>query len=457
MITSTSMNASLSTFQRVLLGIILLEIPLRLDAHLGYHEAEAAYGALGGWNISVTTLCLGVLYAAWLANSAVQKARNDRWWLGGILPALVYLGAVALSVVVAQQRLFAMFELFAMLQAFLVFLYLFRWVRTNSDVRFVVGLLVIGLVLESICMLGLFALGQSVQMAGIFARLDDGRRVGGTIGSPNEAASYLTLLLPLALGVILGGWGRRWKLLASAAFMLGVMALITTQSRGGWVGFALALSLFGGAAVIRRRVSIAIPLAIGVAAVLVAIVFQDVIVTRLTRHDRGAAYSRIALMQVAMEVIEDAPILGAGANNFAVAMLPYSQSSEHRGAFMFVVHNRHLQVWAETGIVGLMTWLAFLLTALARGWRVWRGNDYFLAPLALGMVAGIAGEMLHMTVEVFGGRSQMQMLWVLAALTAVLYQINRRDAPKPHAAPLSRKGRWGVTNATGPLARTAQA
>jgi len=448
------MTASLSTFQRVLLGIILLEIPLRLDVHLGYHETEAAYGALGGWNISVTTICLGVLYAGWLIRAALGKTRDASWWVRGIVPGVVYLGVVALSVVVAQSPLFAMFELFLILQAFLIFLYLFRWVRSTGDVRFVVSLLMIGLALESICMLGLYAVGHSVQIAGVFARLDVGSRVGGTIGSPNEAASYLTLMLPVALGVILANWSRRSRVLAIAGFALGVAALITTQSRGGWIGFVAAVSLFLAAALVRRRISIAIPAAVCTMAAVAAFAFQGVIVARLTAYDRGAAYSRVTLMEVAMQVIEEAPILGSGANNFVVAMQPYSQSSDHRGAFMYVVHNRHLQVWAETGLVGLAAWLVFLFTSLARGWRAWRADDPFLAPLALATVAGIAGETLHMTVEVFGGRSQMQMLWVLAALAAVFYRNSACRVSDPH---LNRLGTGFATAHKGSLVGTAEA
>ncbi|MCE9553929.1 MAG: hypothetical protein K8T91_11215, partial [Planctomycetes bacterium] len=230
------MNTSLTTFQRVLLAVILLEIPLRLDVHLDYHEAEAAYGALGGWSISVTTICLGVLYGAWLAAIAAHKLRPVRQWIGGIVPGLIYLGVVALSVIVAQRPILALFELFSLFQAFLIFFYLFRWIRNGADLRFVVTLLMVGLVLQSACMLGLYTWGHSIQFAGIDARVDDGRRVGGTVGAPNEAGSYLALLLPVALGVILAGWSRRSRLLGIACIALGTAALITTQSRGGWIG-----------------------------------------------------------------------------------------------------------------------------------------------------------------------------------------------------------------------------
>lgn len=451
------MNQSLTIFQRLLLAVILMEIPLQLDVNLDYHEAEAAYGALGGWNVSLTTACLCVLYPAWLVTAALQKTRNDRWWPRGVLPGLVYLATMALSVVLALRPLLSLFELFYMLQAFLIFLYLFRWIRSSKDVGFVVTWLMAGLALQGLCMLGLYLTKQSVHVAGIFARVDPGGRVGGTIGSPNDAASYLMLLLPLALSVILGGWGRWSRLLAGVAFILGFIALITTQSRGGLVFTVLGLGIVMAAALVRGRISVLIPVAVGLAGVIVAFAFQDVIFARFTKDDNGSAYARVTLMQVAMRVVEDSPILGSGANNMAVVMKPYAHSSDFRGTWGYVTHNRYLQVWAETGIVGLAAWLAFLGTALWRGWQCWRADDRILSPLALGAVMGIVGVVMYMCVEVFCGRSQMYMLWILAALTAAMYRMTVYQSGTSPATLSSLHSMSRAQHETGALAGAAQA
>lgn len=75
----------------------------------------------------------------------------------------------------------------------------------------------------------------------------------------------------------------------------------------------------------------------------------------------------IPLMRLAFSVIADHPILGVGSNNFPVAMLGYL-SGELRSqlAFRFIAHNKCLLIWAETGIVGLAAFLAFLFGALRR-------------------------------------------------------------------------------------------
>src|SRR2546426_12821121 len=52
--------------RKLLLAVILLDIPFQLDINLGYRADAAELGALGGLNVSVTTISLIVLYALWL-------------------------------------------------------------------------------------------------------------------------------------------------------------------------------------------------------------------------------------------------------------------------------------------------------------------------------------------------------------------------------------------------------
>src|SRR2546429_9727639 len=44
--------------QKLLLGIVVLDVPLQLGTHFFYREADASSGALGGLSISVTTIAL---------------------------------------------------------------------------------------------------------------------------------------------------------------------------------------------------------------------------------------------------------------------------------------------------------------------------------------------------------------------------------------------------------------
>ncbi len=47
--------------------------------------------------------------------------------------------------------------------------------------------------------------------------------------------------------------------------------------------------------------------------------FQTEFVSRIFGNDGGAAEDRISLMRLALQIIQDHPLFGVGANNFGVA------------------------------------------------------------------------------------------------------------------------------------------
>jgi O-antigen ligase len=171
------------------------------------------------------------------------------------------------------------------------------------------------------------------------------------------------------------------------------------------------------------------PLAAAALSLVLFLPFHRLISARLFGDDKGSAESRVPLMHLAFRIVKDNPVLGVGANNFTVVMNRYL-SPEFREGFLFAVHNKYLLVLAETGAIGLLGFLAFLLGTVRKGWRCWRLSDDPLSLLALGFVAGLVGHMVHMTVDVFRGRPTQQLIWLIAGLLTAMFQM-RRPVPSP--------------------------
>ena len=101
-----------STFEKILLAIILIEIPIHWDVYLDQQQDEAALGALGGLNVSVTTVCLALLYGTWLPKAAVRRTPLSANVLRAILPATIYAAVVGVAIVGAYSVKLSLFELF---------------------------------------------------------------------------------------------------------------------------------------------------------------------------------------------------------------------------------------------------------------------------------------------------------------------------------------------------------
>jgi putative inorganic carbon (HCO3(-)) transporter len=414
---------------KILLAVVILDIPFQFGTHLYYREEDAALGALGGLSISATTIALAGLYLSWFVRSQANRNSEASPSLRINLPLLLYLAITVISVAVARDVSLSLFEVALLFEACLVYFYVANNVRTRQDVLFVVSLLLIGCLLESLAMIVLRFTGMPSTIWGIPAHVrvdtemkEGFMRIGGTVGSPNFAAAYLSMSLASAASLLFTRLGGAYKWLAMGVLGLGGVALVFTFSRGGWMALVLSVTLICLLGWHRRGLSLKIPIAVILILGMLYLPFHSAISARLLGDDRGSAESRIPLMKLAFRIIEDNPVLGVGANNFTVVMDRYL-TSDFREGWLFAVHNKYLLVLAETGIVGFLAFLAFLLDALRKGWQCWALQDPLLSPLALGIMAGIAGHMVHMTVDVFRGRPTQQLLWLLAGLLAAMYRI----------------------------------
>src|SRR5215469_14344048 len=88
--------------QRVLLAVVILDIPLQFGTHLFYREEDAAVGALGGLSISATTLALACLYLSWLIRAFAKRNHATRASVSVNWPLIAYFTITLFSVFVAQ-------------------------------------------------------------------------------------------------------------------------------------------------------------------------------------------------------------------------------------------------------------------------------------------------------------------------------------------------------------------
>lgn len=428
--------------RRFLLAVVAFDLPLEWGKYLHWNPTLASVGEIPGFQVSLTTLALAGLYALWAFNRTGGAPRRPV--LRPALPLFVYLAVNVASFFVASNKSLSAYQLEMLTQTLLLYIYVVSTVRTRSDVRYVVAALLAGLLLESALILIMYVTGFSPSFLGLknhIAGSDYNGRIAGTFGTPNGAAAYLCLMVPLALGVLASSATGRLRQLALTASPLGVIALLVTQSRGGWIAFSISTAIIGAWA-LRRRLLAARTTAVAAIGVLALVIaFWGPISQRLTGSDGGSASSRVSLAKMAEKMIVAHPLLGVGVNNYGINIPKYA-GPEFDGSWIYTVHDKYLLVWAEAGIFALLAFVWFLLATLRRGWRCNLASDRLLSPLAVGMAAGLAGQLVHMGVDIFQDRAQVEGLWLVAALLASMELIlrrERRQAPRGSVAPVDDK------------------
>jgi putative inorganic carbon (HCO3(-)) transporter len=420
---------AVGNLRRFLLLAVLFDIPLQWAKDLGWNQAAANLGALGGLNISVTTLALTGLYILWAIERGEPRSAAPRARWRPAAPLIAFVAIEAASLAVARDRTLGAFELALLVQTLLLFVYIVSTVRTRADVNLIVTGLIASLFMESVLIIGVRVTGVQFHFAGLTTHTQAGgedTRLGGTIGQPNTAAAFLCLLLPLAATLPLAPISRAMRRLCIVSLPVGGIALIITQSRGGWVSISISALVLAFVLVrrglIRGRTVLA---AIAVIAVI-AVPLWGTISSRVTGSDNGSAAARVSLATLAWHMIEDHPLLGVGINNVGLNVPSYA-GPQFDGTFIYEVHDKYLLVWSEAGIFALIAFVTFLAVTLRRGWRAARSRDPFLSYIALGLTAGLMGQIVHMGVDLFESRPQVQLLWLVAALLAALCAMLERE------------------------------
>ncbi|WP_329848269.1 O-antigen ligase family protein [Stenotrophomonas hibiscicola] len=202
-------------------------------------------------------------------------------------------------------------------------------------------------------------------------------RLSGALGPCNlKFGQVLASLSPFLLLPLARRFGNPGWVLAAAA--LGCVLLLA-GSRASWITFALVLAYSGVRQFGVKRMLLLALLGVLGAGVLTAGVPQ--LRERLARtamawdgSERGvdeALSGRARIWEAAVCMIEEHPFNGVGARGFRDA---YSACVAEEGLAVWGdapalhAHQIVLEILAETGVIGLLLWLA----AVAQAWRAWR-------------------------------------------------------------------------------------
>jgi len=139
---------------------------------------------------------------------------------------------------------------------------------------------------------------------------------------------------------------------------------------------------------------------------------------------------RYVLTVATWHVFLDHPILGVGPGHFAeYYSMPYGnrvglieQLKKYRG------HNLYFETLAETGILGLASFLAVILAIMGGLWRAWRGSRHHGPEFADTAMAFFLCLVAYLISAIFAHLSYQRYFWLLMALcSATIHILGRVD------------------------------
>jgi O-antigen ligase len=265
-------------------------------------------------------------------------------------------------------------------------------------------------------------------------------RLSGGAGDPNRAAAAYVAAMFVAVGLL--GFYRRAATRVAIGLVLALItvAFIATKSRGGL--FALAAAALAALVLSRgqrRRVLGLVALVCAIGAITLAAVPGSL--SRITDFSGGSS-GRSDIWRVATLIFDHHPIIGVGANNFSVVEPNYVLDITNATRVnyiaetpaLFPAHNSYLQFLADTGVVGLVAYLAVIGVCLRCGWRAIRLFEATRrsghAQLTRAVMMGTIG---FLTANFFITDGWDWRLWILLGLSPALLGI-ARAGPRPARA-----------------------
>jgi O-antigen ligase len=209
---------------------------------------------------------------------------------------------------------------------------------------------------------GLYQSAKGIEIRADFVDLitnnDMPGRVFSNMDNPNNYAEFLTMLGPILLALILTQKSDLKRLLFAVMLAPALIALILTFSRASYIAIVLAAAIF--ILMVGKRL---IPVVIFLAAAAVPFL-PSVIVNRiLTIGKDSSSALRFKIWESVFRTLKYYWLTGIGIGPASFAKI-YKANALVDAVSVMHSHNTLLQIWLETGIGGILAFLAFLLKML---------------------------------------------------------------------------------------------
>jgi O-antigen ligase len=268
----------------------------------------------------------------------------------------------------------------------------------------------------------LVTFGGLIAFFGILQRLTNPESIYGMRPTPqaipfgpfvnqHHFAALMEMLSGLALGMLFGrASGRDQKLLLAFAAIIMAVAVLFTGSRGGLISYLgvlmfAAIASFAAeraaadAAAVKHRVLIFAG-SIGLFVIAVGSVLflggGEGFLRGIGGGDPATDITsgRGHFWTVALKIFRDHPIIGSGFDAFAVA---FSRYDTWKGIYRVEqAHNDYLQTLSDSGLLGLVCVVVFIVLLLREGVHaIADQSDSLKRSISLGALAGCIGILIH--------------------------------------------------------------
>ncbi|MCK4223697.1 MAG: O-antigen ligase family protein [candidate division Zixibacteria bacterium] len=245
-------------------------------------------------------------------------------------------------------------------------------------------------------------------------------RVYATFMHPNAFACYLVVLMPSVVLLYSRTQKKNQKAFYSGIFALMSLSLFYTFTRVAWAAFIPSLIILG----FSRHKKLFLKFVLIVLITILLLPGLGQMFTKRIQLD-SSFYGRFDFNQFSLFLFCQKPILGHGLGTFRLfssSIFDY-QEERYERTLGVGAHNDYFKTLAETGLVGLFSFLFLFYSLLKMGRRIYLSGDYNLKSEALVLFAVVSGILVYGLTDAglaYGGIY----LWSTIGIAEARYRLN---------------------------------
>lgn len=213
----------------------------------------------------------------------------------------------------------------------------------------------------------------------------------------NATALFLVPLIGIAAGLALYERDRMVRLVSAAYGGVFVLSTFLSLSRGG----LLALGVIALILAVMNRYRLYLVPAVLVLAVISVLIpgIRSRLAHEFNPSDPNNTFlSRTHLWQATLGMLRDHPIFGSGMFGFARSIQPYRGGVYEEN--LIYPHNIVLNMWTETGLLGVISFFWLLVQTFRVSWHGWKSGSAAWRAIQLGIVLAMVAIVVHGLVDV---------------------------------------------------------
>ncbi len=289
----------------------------------------------------------------------------------------------------------------------------------------------------------LYSIFLTMAMVSVFGIINinynsEGYRAISFFGNPNPLAGYANLIIPVSFGMLMTSV-YLWERITLGIFtVLSIIIWILTFSRSAWFSLILTMILVFSLIKVKKKIVV---LVLVVFFAISAILFlssntniRDKFIRTTTLNATKLALEPRALCYpIGMNMVKDDLILGIGIGNYPLLIKKYTKVYELTYSQVYDLtrhhlHNLYLQLFVETGFMGLSAfvfWLVCIVKYLMNSLKSLENSRHYW--LFVGLMGGVIVYLFNNLADVLTVHGIHLQWGIILGLAVVLIQFRESE------------------------------